>query len=75
MNTNIAIRNTGFHDPQGLTYPNSNCSPGPVVADPFDSLHMVAKLSERSSQETRIHVGLQLTWEKERIKRGEGGTH
>jgi len=37
-----------------------------VVADPFDSLHMAAELGEHSSQETLIHVGLQLTWEKER---------
>ena len=28
---------------------------------------MVAELGEHSSQETLIHVGLQLTWEKERI--------
>ena len=37
------------------------------VMDPFDSLHMVAKVGKHSSQETLIHVGLQLTWEKERI--------
>ena len=45
----------------------AQCSPCLVVVDPFDSLHMAAELGERSSQETLIHVGLQLTWEKERI--------
>ena len=38
-----------------------------MIVDPFDSLHMAAELGECSSQETLIHVGLQLTWEKERI--------